>query len=265
MAAHPDILDEREPWRNPLLGSVLFHVVVFGLLALSGWIEAGSTERWGDPLSLGGGAVAITPVDRIEITPKEGKVNPVANPTESVVPAEPVKPEPPRPPEPEPEAVPLKSKTAPPKAKPKPKPKPVSPQKYTPEREPKPNQTYSSTGSAAISPLYSQSQGGGGVGSGSTSPFGNRFGWYEQLIREKVARNWRSQDLDARIQTPAVVVFDIQRDGSVRDVRVGRTSGNFAMDQSAQRAILQSSPFPPLPPQYERSSATIEFWFRLQK
>ena len=34
--------------------------------------------------------------------------------------------------------------------------------------------------------------------------------------------------------------------------------------ESAQRAIAMSNPFPPLPAQYERDSATIEFVFRLQ-
>ena len=112
--------------------------------------------------------------------------------------------------------------------------------------------------------MFSQAPGGGGVGSGSTSPFGNRFGYYEQLLRDKVARNWRSQDLDSTVRNPVVVTFDILRSGSVQNIRVTRSSGNFAMDQSAQRAILLSNPFPALPAQYERDSATIEFWFRLQ-
>ena len=86
----------------------------------------------------------------------------------------------------------------------------------------------------------------------------------KQLLRDKVARNWRSQDLDSTVRNPVVVTFDILRTGKVPNVRVARSSGNFAMDQSAQRAILLSNPFPPLPAQYERDSATIEFWFRLQ-
>jgi TonB family protein len=113
--------------------------------------------------------------------------------------------------------------------------------------------------------MYSQAPGGGGVGSGSGSPFGNRLGWYEALLREKVARNWRSQELDSRIQTKVAVMFNILRDGSVRDVRVSQSSGNFTMDQSAQRAILMSSPFQPLPREFERDVATIEFWFSLQQ
>jgi TonB family protein len=155
-------------------------------------------------------------------------------------------------------AIALKSRNS---AKPAPK---STPQKYNSIREPRPNQVYSSTGQAATSPMFSQAPGGGGVGSGSTSPFGNRFGYYEQLLRDRVARNWRSQDLDSTVRNPVVVTFDILRSGNVQNVRVTRSSGNFAMDQSAQRAILLSNPFPALPAQYERDSATIEFWFRLE-
>ena len=57
----------------------------------------------------------------------------------------------------------------------------------------------------------------------AASPFGNRFGYYEQLIRDKVARNWRSQDLDCVASaTRVVVTFDILRNGSIQNVRVTR-------------------------------------------
>jgi protein TonB len=141
----------------------------------------------------------------------------------------------------------------------------VSPQRYSPVTEPKPNQVYSSTGQALTSSMYSLAPGGGNIGSGSGSPFGNRFGWYEALLRERVAKNWQSQDLDSRIRQRVAVTFDILRNGTIRNVRVTQSSGNFAMDQSAQRAILMSNPLPQLPREYEREVATVEFWFGLQQ
>jgi TonB family protein len=258
MTQRIDILDERESVRNPLFGSLALHV---GMVALAGlWAVVGNsgTERWGDPKSLGGGAVGITAVDRIPLPSRQGRINPVANDTESQVPSAPVKPQP-KPKQAvkeDPNAIALKSRNA--KA---PGP-PTVPQKYTAPA--KPNQVYSSTGQAATSPMFSQAPGGGGVGSGSQNPFGNRFGYYEQLIRDKVARNWRSQELGKTASPPVVVTFDILRNGSVQNVRVSRPSGNFALDQSAQRAILMSNPFPPLPAQFERDVATIDFTFRLE-
>jgi periplasmic protein TonB len=257
MSQHADILDERESLRNPLFVSILLHAGIV-VLAVAYAAVSPKIERWGDPQSLGGGAVGITPVERIPVQSRQGRINPVANDTESQVPSAPAKPQPKQAVKEDPKAIALKSRNF---AKPAPK---STPQKYSSIREPRPNQVYSSTGQAATSPMFSQAPGGGGVGSGSTSPFGNRFGYYEQLLRDRVARNWRSQDLDSTVRNPVVVTFDILRSGNVQNVRVTRSSGNFAMDQSAQRAILLSNPFPALPAQYERDSATIEFWFRLE-
>jgi protein TonB len=61
------------------------------------------------------------------------------------------------------------------------------------------------------------------------------------------------------------VTFDLLRNGSIRDVRILQSSGNRALDYSAQRAIYEASPFPQLPPQYERNEARIEFWFQLKR
>jgi protein TonB len=262
MTAHADILDERESLKGAVLRSAGLHAalaaIVFGWSAMK--LGSNNVERWGDPQSLGGGAVAITPVSSIPLPSREGRVNRVANDTESQIPAPPkeqkrtVKP-------PEPDAIPIKGRN-PQKANAR---TPASQQKYSPIAEPKSNQVYSSTGQALSSSMYSLAPGGGGVGSGSGSPFGNRFGWYEALLRAQVARNWRSQELDANIRTRVAVMFEIARNGQVRNVRISQSSGNFAMDQSAQRAILMSNPLPQLPREYERDSATIEFWFSLQQ
>lgn len=258
MSQHADILDERESLRSPFFGSLVVHAGVIALPFLFAFMRGSTVEHWGDPNSLGGGAVGITPVERIPIQSRQGRINPVANDTESQIPSPPAKPQPKPAVEDNRDAIALKSRN------PQKKAAPQTTQKYSPIKEPRPNQVYSSTGQAATSPMFSQAPGGGGVGSGSTSPFGNRFGYYEQLIRDKVARNWRSQDLDASVRNPVVVTFDILRNGSIQNVHVTRSSGNFGADQSAQRAILLSNPFPPLPAQYEQNVATIEFSFRLQ-
>lgn len=261
MPGHVDILDERESAKGPFLRSLAFHAGIAGaVVAWTLYSSGGNVERWGDPKSLGGGAVGITPVAAIPLPQREGRVSRVANDTESQVPAPPPKPQPkPAAKAPEPDAIALKSKTAKRQA-----PQPVAPQTAPPQPA-KPNQVYSRTGQALTSPMFSQAPGGGAVGSGSSSPFGNRFGWYEQLLRERVARNWRSQDLDARIRNRVAVVFDILRDGTIRNVRVSQSSGVFPMDQSAQRAIMMSSPLPALPREFERDVATVEFWFGLQQ
>ncbi len=64
---------------------------------------------------------------------------------------------------------------------------------------------------------------------------------------------------------PAVVTFTIHREGSISSVRLIQTSGNLALDLSAQRAIADAAPFPPLPVGYGGSDVSIEFWFELKR
>ena len=268
MAARYDILDRREPMRNAVFGSIALHVAVFASAFLYGALPMSNIMQWGDPNSLGGGAVTITPVSKIPIPPRSGRVNPVANDTESRVPAPP-KPQPAQKPGPadDPEADSIPSRAA----KPAPaKPAPAVRRRSRPSSQAtvdQPNQLYAEGGAAASSPMFGSTSGGGGVGVGTGNPFGSRFGYYVQLLKERVAAAWNTQQVDPRLQTaPTVIVtFDIQRDGSARNVRFLQRSGNSALDFSCQRAILDASPFPPLPREFERNTARIEFWFELKR
>ncbi len=261
--SHPDILDQHEGLKKPLLAAVLLHGSIVGMAVLFSVMQWGTTERWGDPNSLAGGSVAITPVAAIPLPSRQGPTNPVANDTESQVPEAPPEKAKPKAIKEDPNAIPIKSKNK----------RDIRRAAEAFEREHKfvpkdvkPNQVFSKQGAALNSQMFSRS-GGGGVGSGTGNPFGTRLGWYEKLLRDRVAQNWRSQDLDRRLQSaPAVVVlFTLMRDGSIRNVRISQSSSNFAYDQSAQRAIEMSAPFPPLPREFERNSANLEFWFRLEK
>jgi protein TonB len=108
---------------------------------------------------------------------------------------------------------------------------------------------------------------GGMVGVGPRGSFGQGFGWYRDLLEERVGQKWRTDDVDARLQSapPVVVTFDILKNGQIRNVRVLQGSGNRTLDYSAQRAIYDAAPFPQLPQGYQRDSAQIEFWFQLKR
>lgn len=68
---------------------------------------------------------------------------------------------------------------------------------------------------------------------------------YVAIVRDKVERNWNPPP--GAKGAKATVQFTILRSGRVGDARLREPSGNFYFDQSALRAILASSPFPPLP------------------
>ena len=127
-----------------------------------------------------------------------------------------------------------------------------------------PNQVYSSRGQALNNPMYGVS-GGGGVGVGDNSPFGTQFGWYAKSLIDQVGQHWQTAGLDPRSNV-AAVTFTIRRDGSVTGVRLAQTSGNSATDFSAQRAVLDAQPFPPLPPQFseERGDRNIAIQFKVR-
>ncbi|HLK51231.1 MAG TPA: TonB family protein [Bryobacteraceae bacterium] len=265
MRQHGDILDQPDPLGRWLVASIIFHVCMAGSLALAYWTQQHNRMQLGDLNGGGIGSVAVTPVASIPLPSRSGPVNPVANPTESRVP-EPVPKEKPKPEvkEPPPDAIPLKSRNVPKQ----PSRAQSAPNKYRAKQIDPENQLHSTVGQAMVSPMY-QMPGSGGVGIGNNSPFGQQFGWYANLLKDKVARNWRTSELDPRLHSaPQVVVtFTIGRDGSVppSSVRIEQKSGNAALDYSAQRAILDSIPFPPLPPGLGRSSADIEFVFELRR
>jgi len=264
MNARTDTLDEQQPLGKWLLASVIFHVAMVGAVLLAQWTAARAPLNLGDLNGGGIGSVAVTPVARIPLPSRSGPINPVANDTESRVP-EPLPKEKPKPEvkAPPDDAIPLKSPTAP-----KPSKVESAPNKFRAKQKDLPNQLFSDSGQAMVSPMMGM-PGAGGVNIGNNSPFGQQFGWYANLLKDKVARNWRTGELDPRLHSaPQVVVtFTIQRDGSVSpsSVRVEQRSGNTALDFSAQRAILDSIPFPPLPPGLGRNSADIEFVFELRR
>jgi protein TonB len=265
MTPHTDILDQPEPLGKSLAGSVALHISVAAAVLMSTWIGRGQRVQWGDINGGGMGSVAVNVVPRVPLPGRSGPLNPVANDTESVVPTPPPKAKPrPKVEAPEPNAIAIKSRNA----DRKPSRPASSPNRFREQQQDLPNQVYSTSGQALVSPMYGMT-GGGGVGIGTHSPFGEQFGWYVNLLRDQVARNWRTSDLDPRLRTaPQVwVTFTIRRDGSVTpgSVRITQRSGNPALDYSAQRAILDAAPFQPLPPQFQRSEVEIEFRFELRR
>lgn len=83
-----------------------------------------------------------------------------------------------------------------------------------------------------------------GVAVGTTSQE-FKFPPYLVIVREKIEKNWNPPP-GAKAEK-VNVLFKILRSGRVGDAKLEKSSGNFYFDQAAMRAILLSSPFPPLP------------------
>ncbi len=268
MTAHAEILDQPESLRGSLIRSLILHASIAGLIVAFVTIKPGKPELWGDINGGGFGSVTVGVVSSIPLPSRLGRLNPVANDTESSVPAPPpsaAKPQPKVQAE-DLDAIPIKSRNATRRAQTA---APASPSnKWSEQQRYRPNQLYSSGGAAAVSSMY-QMTGGGGVGVGTRSPFGTQLGWYATLLRDQVAQKWRTADIDARLRTapPTIVRFTMQRDGSLvpGSVRVVQTSGVSSIDYSAQRAIMDAAPFPAIPRQFPRDTADIELQFELRR
>lgn len=266
---HAELLDRPEPLKKPFWVSLVLHVAVLGSLTATGLIQ-GHHLSIGSQTGGGMGAFMVNPVASIPIPNQGGRENPVANDTRSQVPTPPApkaKAKPvPKAKAPQLDAIPLKSQRAQKherETEAHPREREIAPQpetnRYREQQTYNPSQLYSSVGSRASSSMY-QLPGGGGVGLGDSSPFGEQFGAYANTIRNIIAQNWRPVKSGG---TPTVVVtFTIQRNGSIANVKVSRSSGNQTMDFSAQRAVLDST-LPPLPPNFPRNQADVDLTFEL--
>jgi protein TonB len=256
MAHTVDILDERESLGGPIFFSFFLHAGIV-LLAIGYTLYLNRSQTKIGDITLGRGvAVAVTPVDTIPIPRRRGPENPVANDTQSVIPPKPEKQETvQRKPE---KAIPIPDKVKPKKQEDRAK-RPQTYQQPTPQ-----NQITTRLPQAAVNPMYSTNNGGNGVGISPNSVLGQRFGWYAEMIRKIIARNWSTNGLAGRQASAAVIGFTIGRDGSVRDIRLEQSSGNPTIDNSALRAVYSSNPLPALPPQYDRDTAPAEFTFDLR-
>jgi TonB family protein len=257
---HPDILDQREPLNRAFVAALTLHVTLIAGMGIYGWVST-HHDSFGAQ-NAGGGAIGIEAVKSIPLL-HSGAQNPVADDTESQVPQQPAKPaERVKEEKVSPNAVALKMKQ-------KRLPAYVASehQIYRPFKEIDRNQVFSRQAPQVSNPLFSAMPGSGRIGTGANTTLGTRFSAYAQQIQQLVAQKWHTNDVDARVQTAPVVIasFDLMRDGSIRNLRVVQQSGISALDYSVQRAILEASPFPPIPATFERDSAKVEFTFELKR
>jgi protein TonB len=262
MSPHVDILDQPERLAPSFFGSLVFHGLLAVAIAGLGWVQSRNTISMGDPNGGRLGAVTVNPVAAIALPSNTGRKNPVATDTQSAVPVPVLKAKPsPKVTVPDPNAIPIPSRNA---KLTRPSPAAAPPDKWRASQKDLQNQVYSTAGTRVSTPDFALA-GGGGVGVGSSSPFGNQFGAYADLLRTRVAQYWKPTDVRANNAPIVGVTFTLHRDGSVTGIRITQKSGVAALDISAQRAIMDAAPFPPLPPQFPKNEAEIEFLFQLKQ
>lgn len=261
MSAYAATFEHDPAWTESLKGSfvrsTLLHIAIVGGFSAYAWWFGGK-ESLGDP-NAGGTAVGIEVVKAIPLVSK-GETNPVANDTKSVAPPKQAEKKAPK-------AQPEKSPDGIAIEKAKQKQPPAAQRTLRPFDEVADNQLTSKSLPSLSSPMFANVAGSGQIGMAGNTTLGTRFPAYAGQIRLLVQQNWRTEDVNASIKTAprVIVVFQLMRDGTARGVRLTQASGYPDLDFSVRRAIESASPFPRIPPDFEKDSIEVEFQFELRR
>lgn len=260
MAHSADIYADENGWTQPLAWSTVFHAALIGSMFLYVGIFGGvQGEDWGGTGG-GGGAMSATLVSNAAIplpAPQVESENVLANESKGLAESLPKEQE-----TPTPEAIPIPDKATKPVSE---RAKPTEPPKR-PQQQAATNQIPFGQGGPVSGPYGVFNSGGakGGFGfSGGGGDFGSRYGWYVNVVRQKVSENWLKYEIDPSISSArrVYITFDISRTGEPGNVQVEQSSGIPSLDISAVRAIQRIDTFGPLPPDYSGSKVSVEFWF----
>ncbi|HWB33643.1 MAG TPA: energy transducer TonB [Acidobacteriaceae bacterium] len=239
------------------MGSLLLHALLLALALTSGLIFHHG-QNWGAGSSAE--AIQATLVSQIPLPPKQITSPESVLATETPSPA-PTPPAPKAAPEPKPDAIPIPVKsTKPPKLAEKPHPAPpLHPQPAPPQ----PNKAPTGTAPAPQMAMSTAQTRFGNVSVGTPDPgFGLRFAWYVQQLTNQVAQQWYTGMLDpAAVGHRVYITFEVQRDGSVTDVRIAQPSGDPTLDQTALNAVRRIGNFAPLPDAYAGSHINVTYYF----
>ena len=85
---------------------------------------------------------------------------------------------------------------------------------------------------------------------------------YLATMAELIRRQWNPNQ---EVPGTSIVRFTVQRNGTIDDVVVDRGSGYFALDMSAQRAVLMTGELPPLPSAYTQNNLTVRLRFEYRR
>ena len=160
-------------------------------------------------------------------------------------PPEPARPRIEKPPEEQPPPPSEKAVLLPAKEEKKKKPTPAPPARVTSPHGPEVSLPSSGEGQDAGGGATASGAGGkAGIGGAQFDQPEFKYDYYMEIIQIGLSTNWFKPT--SNIPIPPKVHFRINRDGSVADCEIVRSSGLPFVDRAAVRAVLASS-FPPLP------------------
>jgi TonB family protein len=101
---------------------------------------------------------------------------------------------------------------------------------------------------------------GGNVGvSGAAFDSDFQFSYYVERMLVAIGMNWFKPSQAGTVSP--VIHFRIEKDGTISDATLERSSGLPFVDRAALRAVVSSSPLPPLPAEYGGSQLGVHLKF----
>jgi TonB family protein len=163
------------------------------------------------------------------------------------------------------ETVPIPTKTP---AKPAAKPAPIVRQAPEQARGTTPTRGAETRAGTALAETGARGQGFGlstssGTGLGSRLDVGD-FCCPDYIVtmNQKIRANWSDR---AEVAGEAIVKYTIQRDGTITDAQLEKSSGYTQLDLNAQRAVLLTRQLPPLPAAFPNPTLTVHQTFQYSR
>jgi protein TonB len=235
-----------------LTAAIVLHVILgAGVVAYTLFAHLLHGPHWGESVSQSG-SIEASMVNAIPLPQKAPPVkdNVLASDNVTKVPA-------PQPkvatqPPPKPEDILIKGKTP---TKAIDKPTTITPPKHP---QPVPDTKKANSGDAAtqLPQSIAQTKNGTSTVTVQDRVFGNRYAYYLQLIGRLVNQNYNPPLASGG--KSVTVLFDIERDGTVNNLKTEKPSGFGALDSAALRAVSSVDSFGPLP---AGDHITIEYKF----
>ena len=229
--------------------SIVVHVAALGLIAMAPAPDfSDDVPRTVMTISLGGAP-----------GPRSGGMTPMGGrAVQAPAPAEPVRPRAETPPAPKAPEMALPTKDARPRPQARPTQAPQESTSRTPSTGDEPREGSAKAETGARGQGFGLTTGGGG-GAGAYLDGGNFCcpEWLETVV-QRIQQNWNMRQ---GITGQVMVKFTIQRDGTITDAQVERTSGFAALDMNAHRAVLATRQVPALPAQFPNPTLTVHLRF----
>jgi TonB family protein len=97
-------------------------------------------------------------------------------------------------------------------------------------------------------------------GTGATIEGDFPYTLYIENMKRLIGSHWFRPQVAGAVTT--IVYFTIDRDGTIRDVKIETGSNNGTFDRAAERAIRETSPLPPLPFAYAGTFLGVHLTFK---